>query len=74
MSTIFFQTQHYHTLSTGKIIETVLNKYYEKKVKETSCSQVEKILSQSVLVSIKKYLDERISGKQKNLMLVIINI
>ena len=72
MSTTLLQTQQYHTFSTGKIIETVLNKYSEKKVEETSCSQVEKLLSQSVLASLKKYLDEKISAKQKNLMLVII--
>jgi hypothetical protein len=74
MSTILLQTQHYHTLSTGKIIETVLKKYFEKKNNETTCSHVEKLLSQSLLTSIKNYLDVKISAKQENLMLVIINI
>jgi len=71
MSTTLLQTQCYHTLSTGKIIETTLTKYFEKKISEPSC-HVEKLLSQSLLNNIDKYLNEKISLKQKNFMLVII--
>ena len=74
MSTTLLQTQQYHTLSTGKKIETVLKKYFEKKISDESCNHVEKLLSESLLTSIRKYLYEKITGKQKSLMLVIINI
>jgi hypothetical protein len=69
MSTMLLQTQKYHTLSIGKIIENMLIKYFEKKQIDSNSSEIEKELS-NCLESIKKYLFTKISSKQKDFMLV----
>jgi hypothetical protein len=73
ISTTLLQTQRYHTLSTGKIIENALMKSFEKKKNDISCCKDEKLLSESVVTSINKYLNQKITVNQKSLMLVIIN-
>jgi uncharacterized protein YdaL len=70
MSTMLLQTQKYHTLSIGKIIENMLIKYFEKKQIDSNSSEIEKELSNCLLESIKKYLFTKISSKQKDFMLV----
>jgi uncharacterized protein YdaL len=72
MSTMLLQTQKYHTLSIGKIIENMLIKYFEKKKKQidSNSSEIEKELSNCLLESIKKYLFTKISSRQKDFMLV----
>ena len=70
VSTNLLQTQQYHTLSTGKIIENALRKYFDYKINDASCIGIEKLLSNSLIKNIDKYLDEKINSKQKNLMLV----
>ena len=70
VSTSLLQTQQYHTLSTGKIIENALRKYFDYKINDASCIGIEKLLSNSLIKNIDKYLDEKINSKQKNLMLV----
>ena len=70
VSTNLLQTQQYHTLSTGKIIENALRKYFDNKINNASCIGIDKLLSNSLIKNIYKYLDEKINSKQKNLMLV----
>ena len=70
MASTLLQTQNYHTLSTAKIIESVLRKFFEKKLSD-NCSSIEKQLSKSIVTSLNKYLDEKITQRQKNTMLVI---
>jgi uncharacterized protein YdaL len=70
MSTMLLQTQKYHTLSIGKIIENMLIKYFEKKQIDSNSSEIEKELSNCLLESIKKYLFTKISSRQKDFMLV----
>ena len=43
VSTNLLQTQQYHTLSTGKIIENALRKYFDYKINDTSCIGIEKL-------------------------------
>ena len=70
MSTMLLQTQKYHTLSIGNIIENMLIKYFEKKQIDSNSSEIDKELSNCLLESIKKYLFTKISSKQKDFMLV----
>ena len=74
MATMHLQIQSFPTLSSSKIIEKSLIKYFSTQSMRTNKNKKEKLLASHLYAFIQKHLIDKISNEQKIYSLVILNV